>query len=122
MEEGGLKVFVELSATGIELLGIAIIVIAFLYALILAAVRLGNRREDWFVRLKTFIGRALQLSLEFLIAADIIRTILVAPTRENILVLGMLIIVRTVLSWSIAVEIEGCWPWQMAKMEKAEKD
>jgi uncharacterized membrane protein len=60
----------------------------------------------------------LQLGLEFLVAADIIRTVTVEPTMDKILSLGLLIVVRTFLSWSIAVEIEGCWPWQLASKRK----
>jgi uncharacterized membrane protein len=53
-----------------------------------------------------------------LIAADIISTVTVEPTREKIVSLALLIVVRTFLSWSIAVEIEGCWPWQVANKGK----
>jgi uncharacterized membrane protein len=60
----------------------------------------------------------LQLGLEFLVAADIISTVTVEPTREKIVSLGLLVVVRTLLSWSIAVEIEGCWPWQVAEKRK----
>jgi uncharacterized membrane protein len=67
---------------------------------------------------KIFIGRGLQLGLEFLVAADVISTVTVEPTMEKILSLGLLIVVRTLLSWSIAVEVEGCWPWQVAKKRK----
>ena len=68
--------------------------------------------------LKASIGRTLQLGLEFLIAADIISTVTVELTREKIVSLALLIVVRTLLSWSIALEIEGCWPWQVANKRK----
>jgi uncharacterized membrane protein len=67
---------------------------------------------------KNFVGKGLQLGLEFLVAADVISTVTVEPTMEKILSPGLLIIVRTLLSWSIAVEVEGCWPWQVAKKRK----
>jgi uncharacterized membrane protein len=60
------------------------------------------------------------LGLEFLVAADIIRTVTIKPTLEGLLSLGMLIVLRIVLGWSIAVEIEGCWPWQVATRGKSE--
>jgi uncharacterized membrane protein len=76
---------------------------------------------SWDVRtdqLKILIGKGLQLRLEFLVAADIISTVTVEPTREQIISLGLLIVIRTFLSWSITVEIEGCWPWQLASKGK----
>lgn len=63
-------------------------------------------------RFKIRIGRALLLGLEILVAADIIKTIAVEPTQTGLLVLGGLVVLRTFLSWSLFLEIEGRWPWQ----------
>jgi uncharacterized membrane protein len=52
--------------------------------------------------------------LEFLVAGDIIRTVVVAPTMENVAVLGLLVLIRTFLSFSMQLEIDGRWPWQKA--------
>jgi len=104
--------------SGLELFGILVIGFAFFHAVIRAPLHFLRGREDVFDHLKGYIGKALQLALEFLIAADIIRTVLVDQTREGILSLGLLIVVRTVLSWSITVELEGCWPWQVVKKAK----
>jgi len=109
---------IESIALGIEILGVAVIGFAFLHAIIRGILHFSRRKEDAFERLKIYIGKALQLGLEFLVAADIIRTVTIEPTREGLLSLGLLIVVRTVLSWSITVEIEGCWPWQVAKNKK----
>jgi uncharacterized membrane protein len=109
---------IELIAQCLEIFGVAIIGLAFLHATILALMRFGQRNENAFERFKIYLGKALQLGLEFLVAADIIRTVSVQPTTEGILSLGLLIVVRTFLSWSITVEIEGCWPWQVAKNKK----
>ena len=105
-------------ASGLELFGILVIGFAFFHAVIRAPLHFLRGREDVFDHLKSYIGKALQLALEFLIAADIIRTVLIDQTREGILSLGLLIVVRTVLSWSITVELEGCWPWQVVKKVK----
>ena len=105
-------------ASGLELFGVLVIGFAFFHAVVRAPVHFLKGGADVFDRLKSYIGKALQLSLEFLIAADIIRTVLVDQTREGILSLGLLIVVRTVLSWSITVEIDGCWPWQAEKRGK----
>ena len=50
--------------------------------------------------------------MSFLVAADIIRTVVVAPTIENVLALGLVVVVRTFLSFSLELELEGRWPWQ----------
>jgi uncharacterized membrane protein len=109
---------IEVIALGMEIVGVAVIGLAFLYGTLRALVHFRQIKPDAYESLKIYLGRALQLGLEFLVAADIIRTVAVTPTREAILSLGLLIIVRTVLSWSITVEIEGCWPWQIAKYKK----
>jgi uncharacterized membrane protein len=56
--------------------------------------------------------------LEFLVAADIIRTVLIEPTLQPLLAFGLLIVIRTVLNWSITVDIEGRWPWQTSQKGK----
>ena len=58
------------------------------------------------------LGRSIMLGLEFLIAGDIIRTVIVADTLENVAVLGMIILMRTFLSVTLHLEVEGRWPWQ----------
>ena len=58
------------------------------------------------------VGRALLLGLEILVAADIIRTVVLELTLANVLVLGLLVVIRTFLSWSLVLEIEERWPWQ----------
>jgi len=65
------------------------------------------------------IGRTLLLGLEILVAADIIETVALSPTLEHIATLGLLVLVRTFLSWSIILELEGRWPWQTASTHVA---
>ena len=57
---------------------------------------------------------AVLLGLEFLIAGDIIRTVVVAPTLQNVFALGLIVTIRTFLSLSLQLELEGRWPWQRA--------
>jgi len=61
------------------------------------------------------LGRAILLGLEFLIAGDIIRTVVVAPTLVNIVILGLIVLIRTFLSMALQLEVEGRWPWQRAE-------
>jgi uncharacterized membrane protein len=70
-----------------------------------------------YARYKESLGLGLLLGLEILIAADVIRTIALEPTFTSIGVLGLLVVVRTFLSWSIVVEIEGRWPWEQRTPE-----
>jgi len=58
------------------------------------------------------LGRAILLGLEFLVAGDIIRTVAVSPTLLNVINLGIIVVIRTFLSFSLEVELEGRWPWQ----------
>ncbi len=67
---------------------------------------------DPYRRLRQDIGRGILLGLEFLVAADIIRTVAVTPTMEGVKVLGLIVVIRTFLSMALQVELEGRWPWQ----------
>jgi uncharacterized membrane protein len=69
-------------------------------------------------RLRRFLGRSLLLGLEFLVAGDIIKTVAIEPTFDSVIVLAVIVLVRTVLSLSIDVEIDGRWPWEAARQEK----
>ena len=99
-----------------EIAGVLAIVIGFVAALVLAALAIARTRE-WttaYETLRSTFGRSVLLGLEILVAADLIRTIAVAPTLQNLYVLGLLVVIRTFLSWSLDVELEGRWPWQRA--------
>ena len=98
----------------IELIGIAIIAVGAFGTLGLFAVRVA-RREDRDAAIADFrssFGRAILLGLEFLVAADIINTVAVTPTLMSVLVLAGIVAIRTALSFSLEVEIEGRWPWR----------
>lgn len=119
-----LRPYIELASLVIETLAIVIIVVAILYGLLQYVLDtfLRGRTRDVYQAFKIRLGSALLLGLEILVAADIIRTVALEPTLENVLVLGLLVIIRTFLSWSLVVEIEGRWPWQKkADANKAEK-
>jgi uncharacterized membrane protein len=108
----------EIIALSLEFLGVVVITLSFIHAIVRSLMHFRQRKEDAYELLRTYLGKALLVGLEFFVAADIIRTVLIEPTMESIVSLGMLIIVRTFLGWSISVEIEGCWPWQMAQIKK----
>jgi uncharacterized membrane protein len=101
---------------GIEIIGIAVITVGALAALV-AYVRQLGRREDGnerMNRLRSDLARSILLGLEFLVAADIVNTVAIDPTLESLAVLAGIVLIRTFLSFSIEVEIEGRWPWQQA--------
>jgi uncharacterized membrane protein len=107
----------ELVSAGFEIAGVACIVGGFLFALVravpLAAARRGSAAYD---AMRSIFGRSVLLGLEILVAADLIRTVAVDPTLNNLYVLGLLVLIRTFLSWSLDVELEGVWPWRKRAM------
>jgi uncharacterized membrane protein len=104
--------FVELAGNATEIAGVVLIVGGF----VLAAFRWValHRRADAapYQRLRQDLGRAILLGLEVLVAADIIRTVAFTPTMNSVVILAMIVAIRTFLSWSLALELEGRWPWQ----------
>jgi len=101
-----------------EVAGVGVILGGFVYALWRAFKRTRPDGETSYEAFRATFGRAVLLGLEILVAADLIRTIAVDPTLDNLYVLGLLVLIRTFLSWSLEVEIDGRWPWQRAASEK----
>ena len=101
-------------AQGFEALGAAILVVGVIWSFVLAAAAV--RRSGWSARaylvLRQAFGGTLLLGLEVLVAADLIRTVAVAPTLQNVYVLGLIVVIRTFLSFSLETEIEGVAPWR----------
>lgn len=115
---GGLMPFIEglieIAALLIELLAVAII-IATVTATIVYVRKLLRRSAGLpgYEQYKVRLDRALLLGLEILVAADIVRTVALEPSLTNVGILAVLVIIRTFLSWSLVVEIEHRWPWQL---------
>ena len=76
---------------------------------------------DPFRQLRANLGRVILLGLEVLIIADIIRTILVDQSLESVGVLGLIVLIRIVLSFSLEVEIDGAWPWNAWRLRSADR-
>ena len=94
-------------------LAVAIIVVAILMATVsIIEDRGAAGGQSTYNDYRHKVGRALILGLEILVAADIIRTVVLEPTLANVLVLGLLVLIRTFLSWALVLEIEERWPWQ----------
>jgi uncharacterized membrane protein len=103
-------------ALGFEAIGALSMIVGFLIALILGARSLsrGEGGSTAFTVLRTTLGAAILLGLEVLVAADLIRTITSKPSMEDALILGIIVLIRTILSMSIQIEIEGVLPWRRA--------
>jgi uncharacterized membrane protein len=98
-----------------EVLGVGVILVGLLMAAYQAVVLIARGSSHLaYEKVRSTFGRSVLLGLELLVAGDIIRTVAVDPTLDNLLVLGLLVVIRTFLSWSLEVEIDGRWPWQAA--------
>ncbi|MBJ7516007.1 MAG: DUF1622 domain-containing protein [Stenotrophomonas sp.] len=107
--------WVEWSALGIELLAIALIVTTIVVSTgvyVLALAVQHKDRAESYQQYRRRLGRALLLGLEILVAADIVRTVALDSSLRAIVSLGLLVIIRTFLSWSVVLEVEGFWPWK----------
>lgn len=103
-----------------ELAGVVAIIAGFVYGLVRAYMARVARAgaETPYDAFRATFGRAVLVGLEILVAADLIRTIAVEPTMQNLWVLALLVAIRTFLSWSLEVEIDGRWPWQRSASEQ----
>lgn len=107
---------VQITGTAIDAIGISVIVLGVLVTtgLFVRGLRRGDQFQEAYRRYRQGLGRAILLGLEFLVAGDIIRTVAVSPTFESVGVLALIVAVRTLLSFSLQVEVRGRWPWQGA--------
>jgi uncharacterized membrane protein len=100
-------------AQGFEVVSVAVLVVGLVWSAVLAwrtwrvaGGRAGHRA------LRESFGGVLLLGVEILVAADLIRTVAVAPTLQNVAVLGLIVLIRTFLSFSLQIEIDGVLPWR----------
>jgi uncharacterized membrane protein len=114
MDESGFADAVEQVGKIIDWVGVGVIVIGLLLATVLFVRHAVQRApfDDSYRLYRQRIGKAILLGLEFLVAADIIRTVAVSPTFRSVGVLAGIVLVRTFLSFTLEVELEGRWPWE----------
>lgn len=111
---------IEYVGSGIDTVGVLAIVVGAAVASVRFILKRQGTPERSFSTMRQGIARAILLGLEFLIAGDIIRTIVVAPTLGRLYVLGLIVLIRTFLSFTLEVEIEGRWPWQASREARLE--
>jgi uncharacterized membrane protein len=117
-----IKHTIELIGSAFELAGVAVLVIGSLIAFVRSIVSLIQLRDGpaAYRHLRLYLGRSIVVGLELLIAADIVRSVAIDPTFTSVGVLALIVLVRTFLSWSLEVEINGEWPWQRSRLHKGE--
>jgi len=111
--------YVEDVVQVVEAVGVAVLVLGGLLVLIRSALLFlrADGRADAYAYCRRHLGRVILLGLEILIVADIIRTVIVDQTPSSVAVLATIVVIRIVLSWSLAVEIDGTWPWNKAAFD-----
>ena len=108
---------IETVGKAIDGVGVAVIAVG---ALISAAGVIPRLKTGAAYRVfREQLGRTILLGLEFLVAADIIRTVAVTPDARSVAVLGGIVLIRTFLSFSLQLEVTGYWPWQKARQQQA---
>jgi uncharacterized membrane protein len=109
------RYWIELAGRVIEALAVAIMVTFILIGTVRWLFHSLTKIEGAYERYRIVLGKTLLVGLELLVAADIINTVAFALTLTNLALLGGLVVVRTVLGWTLTVEVEGHWPWQQTK-------
>lgn len=112
MSDANLLTFIHYLVRAIEIAGVSVIVVGALIATFRFARDVwANSGDPGISGLRSDLGRAILLGLEFLVAADIINTVAIEPTLQSLAVLAGIVAIRTFLSFSLEVELEGTWPW-----------
>jgi uncharacterized membrane protein len=114
------RIWIGIGTSAIEALAVTVIVGYILIATLnWLAHALARRRFaiEHYRSFRSTLGRAMLLGLEILVAADVVRTVVLEPTLRNYAALGLLVVIRTFLSWSTVLEIEGRWPWRSRASE-----
>jgi uncharacterized membrane protein len=111
-EAMGFEEWIELAGKVVDAAGVIVIVGGMLAVTLYLFARDRAGHDVGYHDYRQGVGRAILLGLEILVAADIIRSVAVRPTFTSVGVLALIVIIRTILSFSIEVELEGRWPWQ----------
>lgn len=117
------KELIWIAGYGIETLGIIVIIAGSVMSSFCFLSKYRQEAEGiTYGVLRRQLGRSIILGLEFLIAGDIIRSVIVADTLANVTILGLIILIRTFLSFTLHLEVEGHWPWEQANRVETGKE
>lgn len=111
---------IETVGKTIDAIGVAAIALGALIAAAGVVPKIRRKTGTAYRDFREQLGRSILLGLEFLVAADIIRTVAITPDARSVAVLAGIVLIRTLLSFSLEVEITGRWPWQKAGKETAQ--
>ena len=107
-----LKTYIDIIASIVEFIGVLTIFLGALYSIIRFLISILYKKADNYIKLRQSLGKSILLGLEILIAADIMETVVTDPTLRSVGILGLIVLIRTFLSMSLQVELEGRFPWQ----------
>lgn len=107
-----MKDMISLLTEIIEMTGVAVIVIGAVYSFFIFAKRLCSKSLDAYDGFRRSLGRSILLGLELLVAGDIINTVAIEPTIKSVSILGLIVLIRTFLSFSLEIELERRLPWK----------
>lgn len=107
--------YIDLIAKIVEVIGVLIMFFGLFFAFYRGVRSTAGFNHDTYIEVRQIVGKSILLGLEVLIAADIMATVVTEPTLRSILVLGFIVLIRTFLSLSLQVELEGRFPWQHEK-------
>ena len=105
----------------IDAAGVVVIAVGIVITTGAAALRYVRHEAGVYQTYRQQLGQTILLGLELLVAADIVRTVAAAPTFTSVGVLGLIVLIRTFLSWTLEVELTGRWPWQKKTAPPAAK-
>ena len=106
------KFYVDYISNIVEGIGVATIFFGAVYSLIIFFISVIKKKKNTYLELRQSLGKSILLGLEILIAADIMATIVTEPTMRSVTILGIIVLIRTFLSLSLQVEMDGRFPWQ----------
>jgi uncharacterized membrane protein len=104
--------WIDAVAMALSLAGVIVIAGGMTVATLRACLRRTDPSTGRYVQYRRDVGKAILLGLEFMVAADIVETVSVAPTIDSVIVLAGIVLIRTFLSLALEVELKGRWPWQ----------
>lgn len=106
------KFYVDYISDIVEAIGVLTIFFGAVYSLIVFLISVSKKKANSYTVLRQTLGKSILLGLEILIAADIMATVVAEPTLKSVSILGLIVLIRTFLSLSLQVEVEGRFPWQ----------
>ena len=110
-----IKFYIDYVATIMEAIGVLTIFFGSIFAIGKFILLVKSKKPISYIELRQAVGKSILLGLEILIAADIMATVVTDPTLKSVSILGLIVIIRTFLSLSLQVELEGKFPWQKNK-------